>query len=97
MSRVLSLGEDAGSSLRSGEPVLMHDPVGLGPRRGLSPVEDQNLPHPDDHLAAPGRRDLLVLPCGLPVPGPRRPVRPATPGVLRLPQIEEVPLLLAPT
>ena len=92
MSGVMSLG----CRLGAGKPVLMHDPISLGPGGRLPSIEDQNLLH-SHNLAAPWRCDLPVLPRGLPVPGPGRAVRPAPVPVLCLPQIEAVSLLLAPT
>jgi hypothetical protein len=49
---------------RVGEPVLVHDPVGLDPARRLAGVEDERLLDPE--RAAP-QRDGLVGPGGLPV------------------------------
>lgn len=79
------------------EAVLVHDPVGAHPLRRASPVVDQRLLHPDGPDAAPAAAAVVlhhaaVLPRGLPVAGPRGPVRPEPVRVLAVPRPEEVPL-----
>jgi hypothetical protein len=79
------------------QPVLVHDPVGLLPGGRAAPVEHERLLQPQrfaaaavDAAAAVLARHHLVLPRGLPVPGPRGPVGPEAGRELDAPPAEEV-------
>jgi hypothetical protein len=76
-------------------PVLVHLPLGLGPRRCAAAVEHHGLLHPDDGPAVggvdgPGRARRL------PVTRRRRSARPPAPRLLFLPRTEEEPRLPLP-
>ncbi|BAS72294.1 Os01g0393200 [Oryza sativa Japonica Group] len=75
-----------------GEPVLVHDPVGLVALGSPALVEDERLLHADEHVVV--AEDLLVLPRRLPVSRLRRPVRPHPRRILPILLAVEIPLLL---
>jgi hypothetical protein len=75
-------------------PVLVHLPLGLGPRRCAAAVEHHGLLHPDGPAVGcvdgPGRARRL------PVTRRRRSARPPAPRLLLLPRAEEEPRLPLP-
>jgi hypothetical protein len=76
-----------------GEAVLVHDPAGLGALGWAALVEDERLLDANA-LAGGVVVDGLVGAGGLPVPGPRRPVRADAVRVLAVTRAEEVPLAI---
>jgi len=80
-------------------PVLVHLPVGLGPRRRAAAVEDHGLLHPDGAAVGRRRRGGVDDPGrarGLPVPRRRRPAGPPAPRLPLLPRAEVEPRLPLP-
>jgi hypothetical protein len=77
-----------------GEAVLVHDPAGLGALGWAALVEDERLLDANA-LAGGAVVDGPVGASGLPVPGPRRPVRTDAVRVLAVTRAEEVPLAIS--
>ena len=83
----------AGRAVHIGQPILVHDPVGLLSPRCFSGVKHQGLLN-SDGLGMPNGLDGLIGSCGLPIPTPRGPVRSRPVRVLPVPRWKEIPFFL---